>query len=150
VTTDNDYSISIEGAPSVEDERTIDEGLANYGSPFAPPEEPQLFSVMLRAPDGRLAGGLIGETHWRWLHVMTLWIEEAARGRGYGSELLRSAEREAVGRGCSSSYLSSLSYEALPFYQRHGYEICGELPDFPPGHSRYFLTKSLGPPDRLE
>jgi GNAT superfamily N-acetyltransferase len=141
--TDDSYRISLEGTPSVEDVRVIDEGLRAYGQKFAPQVEEQPLSVMLRTSDGRLAGGLLGETGWGWLYVGTLWLEEGARRRGYGSELLRLAESEAVHRGCHSSHLSTLSYEALPFYRRHGYEIFGELPDFPPGHRRYFLKKRL-------
>jgi len=141
--TDSIYSISLEAAPSAEDERLIDEGLRAYGEQFAPQESVQRFSVMLRAADGRLAGGLFGETGWGWLHVGTLWIEEAARRRGYGSALLRRAEDIAVRRGCHSSHLTTMSYEALPFYLHHGYEVFGELPDFPPGHTRHFLKKRL-------
>jgi len=29
------------------------------------------------------------------------------------------------------------------FYKQHGYQVFGELQDFPPGHQRYFLTKQL-------
>ena len=141
--TDFAYSISLEGAPSVEDERVIDEGLRAYGEQFATQESEQPISVMLREADGRLAGGLLGETGWGWLYVGTLWIEEAARGRGYGSALLRLAEKEAIQRGCHSSHLTTMSYEALPFYLHHGYEVFGELPNLPPGHTRYFLKKRL-------
>jgi GNAT superfamily N-acetyltransferase len=124
--SDLDYSISLEGAPSADDERIIDEGLAAYGAQFAPPDDQRPVSVMLRSSDGWLAGGLLGETQWGWLYVNTLWIEESARHRGYGSKLLKLAEREAVRRGCRAAYLSTLSYEARPFYERHGYEVCGE------------------------
>jgi hypothetical protein len=29
--------------------------------------------------------------------------------------------------------------EARPFCERLGYEVFGELDDFPPGHARYFM-----------
>ena len=32
---------------------------------------------------------------------------------------------------------------ALPFYQKRGYTIFGELPDMPPGHTQYFMRKKL-------
>jgi len=34
-------------------------------------------------------------------------------------------------------------HETLSFYKQHGYQVFGELQDFPPGHQRYFLTKQL-------
>jgi ribosomal protein S18 acetylase RimI-like enzyme len=137
------YVISLGGAPSPEDERFIDAGLAAYGAQFAPQEEEQPLTVMLRTADGRLARGLIAETGWGWLHVRTLWIEEAARRRSYGRQLMSMAEEEALQRGCHSARLSTQSYEALPFYEQLGYQVFGELADYPLGHKMYFLQKSL-------
>jgi hypothetical protein len=34
-------------------------------------------------------------------------------------------------------------FGARPFYERLGYSVFGELPDYPPGFSRVFLRKSL-------
>lgn len=137
------YLFSLEGAPSAEDERLIDSGLAAYEAQFAPQDVEQPLTVMLRTADGRLAGGLVAETGWGWLYVKTLWIEEAARQRGYGRQLIRMAENEAHQRGCHSAHLSTQSYEALPFYEHLGYKVFGELSDYPPGHRKYFLRKSL-------
>jgi hypothetical protein len=36
-----------------------------------------------------------------------------------------------------------MSFQALPFYQKLGYEKWGELNDFPIGHTRHFLKKRL-------
>jgi GNAT superfamily N-acetyltransferase len=137
------YSISLRGAPSPEEEQHIDAGLEAYGAQFAPSDVDQPLTVLLRTPDGRLAGGLIAETGWGWLYVRTLWIEEAARGRGYGRELMRIAEKEALERGCHSARLSTQSYEARPFYEHLGYQVFGELSDYPVGHTKYFLQKRL-------
>ena len=108
-----------------------------------PRETDKPLSVMLRTTEGKLMGGLIAETGWGWLYVHTLWIEKAARKHGYGRELMSVAEKEAVRRGCHSARLSTQSYEALPFYQRLGYQVFGELPDYPRGHTKYFLRKRL-------
>lgn len=98
---------------------------------------------VLRAPDGTIAGGLIGETHWDWLYVNLLWLEESLRGRGYGHRLLTLAEDEGRRRGATRAYLDTFSFQAPEFYRRHGYEVFGVLSDFPPGHERYYLTKRL-------
>ena len=88
-------------------------------------------------------GGLVGETFWDWLHVDLLWVAEELRGRGYGSRLLAAAEAEAVRRGCGHAYLETLGFQAPDFYRARGYRVFGELADFPPGHTRYFMRKSL-------
>jgi hypothetical protein len=53
------------------------------------------------------------------------------------------AEEEAVGRGCTRVFLETFSFQALPFYEKCGYEVFSRLPDFPPGGARYALTKNL-------
>jgi GNAT superfamily N-acetyltransferase len=82
-------------------------------------------------------------TLWQWLTIDWLWLEETVRGQGFGSQLLAIAEDEGRRRGCVNSYVETLSFQAPDFYQKHGYQIVGELQDFPAGHSRYYLRKSL-------
>ena len=63
--------------------------------------------------------------------------------RGYGYRLLTLAEDEARKRGAKSAYLDTFSFQAPDFYRQHGYQVFGELEDFPPGHQRYFFSKQL-------
>jgi len=72
-----------------------------------------------------------------------MWLKEELRGRGYGHQLLLLAEEEGRKRGAKQVYLDTFSFQAPDFYKKHGYEVFGELHDFPPGHQRYFLTKQL-------
>jgi hypothetical protein len=44
-------------------------------------------------------------------------------------------------------FLSTFSFQARPFYERFGYEVFGELPDYPEGHSLYFMKKMLRDPE---
>jgi GNAT superfamily N-acetyltransferase len=100
-------------------------------------------SIFLRDEAGRLQGGIFGYTWGRWLHVENLWVAEPLRGGGYGSRLLKAAEEEARAYGCHGVYLETFDFQAPEFYRRHGYEVFGELPDFPPGHTQYYLRKTL-------
>jgi GNAT superfamily N-acetyltransferase len=56
---------------------------------------------------------------------------------------MREAEQEAVRRGCPRVFVETLSFQALPFYEKCGYTVFSRLPDFPPGGCRYALTKTL-------
>ena len=58
----------------------------------------QALNIYLRDADGNLIGALLGGTYWGTLHVHWLWIEEAARNRGYAREMLNHALAEAKGR----------------------------------------------------
>jgi GNAT superfamily N-acetyltransferase len=93
---------------------------------------------------GHAVGGLWGRTAYQWLFVELLFVPESARGKGVGTDLMARAEREAVARGCHSAWLDTYEFQARGFYERLGYTCFGELADYPPGFSRYFMKKSLG------
>lgn len=103
----------------------------------------QRLCFVLKAPDQEVVGGVLGELYWGWLHLDLLWVKEELRGRGYGHRLLTVVEDEARKRGAKHVYLDTFSFQAPEFYNRHGYQVFGELQDFPTGHQRYFLRKDL-------
>ena len=91
-----------------------------------------------------MLGGLLAELWGNWLHVKTLWIDEMERGKGYGRQIMECAEHLAMERGYRNAYLSTHSFQARPLYEKLGYRVFGELEDFPPGHSKYYMRKRLG------
>jgi GNAT superfamily N-acetyltransferase len=88
-------------------------------------------------------GGLWGHTSYGWLYVQLLVVPEALRGQGVGRQLLQMAEAEALRRGCHGVWLDTFSPQAQGFYESLGYQAFAALADFPMGHSRTFLRKSL-------
>lgn len=102
--------------------------------------------LALRAPDGAFVGGLHGATMWGWLMVEGIWVAEELRGRGLGRRLLLAVETMAAERGCRGAWLGTFDFQARKFYERLGYTVFGELPDFPAGHTHYELRKSLASP----
>jgi GNAT superfamily N-acetyltransferase len=129
----------------IEDEfwGVIGGGLHQYNIQQAGESNGTQLCFLLYAPDGEIAGGLIGETHWEWCYINMLWLREDLRGRGYGHQLLTLAEEEARRRGAKNAYLDTFSFQAPEFYKQHGYRVFGVLNDFPPGHQRYYMTKAL-------
>ncbi|HEY1288743.1 MAG TPA: GNAT family N-acetyltransferase [Burkholderiales bacterium] len=101
--------------------------------------------VVLAARDaaGELVGGLVGLGFWNGLFIELLWVDEAARGHGIGTSLMRAAESEARKRGWEVCFLSTFTFQAPTFYPRLGYEAFGELKGTPPGHSRTWFAKWL-------
>ena len=137
--------ISIEDEPSAEDRRKVIDGLVAYNARFIPGPSPRTLDLLLRDGDGEVRGGLLAETFCGWLFVAILWVDEPLRGQGHGARLLRAAEEEALRRGCTNAPLDTFHFQARPFYERLGYQLFGQLDDFPPGGSRYFLRKRLVP-----
>ncbi|HEU0166248.1 MAG TPA: metalloregulator ArsR/SmtB family transcription factor [Chloroflexota bacterium] len=132
-----------EDAPRPEDIAALQAGLEEYNEQHAQPIDHRPLHLFLREHDGALMGGLLGETFWEWLHIGVLWVREELRGQGWGSKLLRAAEEEAIRRGCHNAFLDTMSWQALPFYQKHRYSLWGQLDDFPPGHKHHFVQKAL-------
>ena len=93
--------------------------------------------------NGNTIGGILGGTYWGWMYVDILWVHEDYRKQGSGSKLLSMAEQEAIRRGCHHVHLDTMSWQAPEFYQRHGYEVIGILPDIPNGNQKYLLQKDL-------
>jgi GNAT superfamily N-acetyltransferase len=121
----------------------IGQGIQDYNTQQAGEDRGQNLCFVLQAPDLEIVGGVIGATYWDWLYINLMWVKEELRGRGYGHRLLILAEDEARQRGARNAYLDTFSFQAPGFYERHGYQVFGELDDFPAGHQRYFLTKQL-------
>ena len=92
---------------------------------------------------GNIIGGILGGTYWGWMYVDILWVDENHRHKGIGSKLLSEAEKEAIRRNCHHVHLDTMSWQAPGFYQKHGYEVIGVLPDIPCGNQKYLLMKSL-------
>jgi N-acetylglutamate synthase-like GNAT family acetyltransferase len=70
-------------------------------------------------------------------------IQAEYREQGYGRQLLEQLEAAAREQGAQNAYLDTFSFQALEFYQKQGYQVFGELQNFPQGNQRYYLTKEL-------
>lgn len=93
--------------------------------------------------DGELAGSLRGKMYWGKMRVDNLVVRVDCRRRGIGSALMRSAEQIARDAGCSGVYLDTMSFQALEFYRKIGYETLGSLDGFENDTARHWLHKPI-------
>ncbi|MFM0643655.1 GNAT family N-acetyltransferase [Paraburkholderia bryophila] len=117
--------------------------LGRFNESQAGPNNFRLLVITLTDDTDEVVGGLWGATAYGWLHIDLLVVPEKARGAGVGKHLMQLAEEEALSRDCHSAWLDTHDFQAKPFYERLGYVPFGELPDYPLGHSRIFLRKTL-------
>ena len=129
--------------PSKEELDRVRMALAQYNEAAVGADGHTPLNLVEYGADGEIVGGLLGGTYWGWMYVDILWVREDHRGQGLGSRLLREAEEEARRRGCHHVHLDTMSWQAPAFYQKHGYEVAGILPDIPQGNQKYLLTKAL-------
>jgi ribosomal protein S18 acetylase RimI-like enzyme len=125
------------------DIKFIKNKLKSYNEQFTSPDNHKELAVFLKDETGKIKGGITGGTYWGWLYIDSLWIDETLRHKGFGRKLLETAEKEAKKRGCENAHLDTHDFQALNFYKKNGYVICGQLNDLPKGYNRYLLKKKL-------
>lgn len=116
-------------------------GLRSFNQSFTGVLEKESIFITAENDKDELIGGIYGELVWKWLYIDLLWVHPEHRGKGLGSQLIKSIEKEAHKRDIYSYHLSTASFQAPVFYQKLGYQICGEITDLPPGYTTYFLKK---------
>ncbi len=137
-----DLRIAIE-PPNNADMGVVMTQLVAYNASQSGGEVPDYLFIAARDEAGAVRGGLVGATYLGWLSVQMVSLDESLRGHGHGAALMKLAEEEAVRRGCPRVFLETLSFQALPFYEKLGYEVHSKLEGFPPGGARYALIKML-------
>lgn len=140
---EEDYQIILVENPEENAWGIIGRGVGNYNKQQAGDNNFQRLCFALQSHSEEIVGGVLGEVYFDWLYVDLLWVKDELRGKGYGQRLMDLLEKEARKLGAQNAYLDTFSFQAPDFYKRQGYQVFGELQDFPPGHQRYFLTKQL-------
>lgn len=102
----------------------------------------QVVNLYLKDVNGNIYGGLVGEICWNWLEVQYLFVDEAYRRFGYGKNLLSEAEKIAKEKKCDFIKLDTLSFQAIDFYKKHGFEVFGTIHNAG-GHTHYYLKKDI-------
>lgn len=136
----NELEFTLSESASEKDREFVLRSLVAYNKARTTGETYRALNVIVR-DSGKVVGGLQAITLWNWLVVQILWVDEPFRGKGLGKRMMLAAEQEGVKRGCLHAHLDTFDFQALPFYQKLGYEIFGQLEDYPLGHRRYYLQK---------
>lgn len=136
--------VFVTDAPDGEDVVLISDALDEFNIQHTGIDDRRPLAALIRDTETkRVVGGLTGRTSLGLLFVDLFYLPPALRGAGIGSEILRQAEAEGRSRGCRSGVLYTINFQAPGFYHRHGWRTFGEIPSYPPGTSRVFMTKDL-------
>lgn len=130
-----------------EDMMLIDEGIMAYNKGKVPfTQEPAFIPVnrVIRNEEGEIIAGVNSMIYcWRVLAIDVLWVKEAYRKMGYGTQLLQELEKVAKEEKCSMIHLDTFDFQAKGFYEKNGFEVFGTLENCPPGHARYYMKKEI-------
>ena len=123
--------------------RELWKGLVKFNREQAGPLRYRRTVLSVRDGKGRLLGGLILLSYWRESYIELLWLSARARKAGFGSRLIKEAERRARRRCSRLIHLNTYSFQAPGFYEKHGYQRFGGISGSPRGESRHFYVKRL-------
>jgi len=100
-------------------------------------------AVQIKNESGEVIAGAAARSFGDWLLLDTLWVSEQLRGQNVGSEILTKVEEAGRARGCVKCLLDTLNFQAMPFYEKHGYKVQWIQEGYPKTGCKYFMVKLL-------
>ena len=88
-------------------------------------------------------GAIAGYTWAGMAEIRQLWVDQDHRGQALARNLIEAAVAEAATRGCQVVWVTTHSFQAPGLYEQCGFQRIAELPDWPPGHTKIILRRSL-------
>lgn len=137
------YEIAFVENPDPKDVQVLNEGIMNYAKQIKGFDPMQFFGFFIRDENNQVVGGCNCDMFYGSLYIGSLWVSESFRGQGYGTRLMRSAEKLAKEQNCNFIALNTMSWEALDFYRKLGYIVEFERHGFIGDSIFYFLRKNL-------
>lgn len=132
--------------PSGADIEFLEERLYEFNRAATGIADGKGLGVFLRDESGSIVAAAAGHTWGGTCELRQVWVAESLRRQGIGSRLIAEAESEALRRGCRQLLLTTHSFQAPLFYEKLGFSVVCEVPDYPSGHSQRVLRKVLEVP----
>lgn len=83
-------------------------------------EEPISFE---RREGSNIIGCVVVQMFWGQLHIKYLFVEENYRCLGIATELMQYAFNYGKSRNCTFSFVETMSFQAVGFYQKLGFNV---------------------------
>lgn len=135
--------ITLENSPKPQDIEVLSRGISEYAKQKVGLAAITPFAYFIRDDQGIIKGGCNGNIGYDWLYVDQLWVDESLRGQGYGTALMQAAEKLANEHQCKFASVNTMSWEALDFYKKLGYDVEFERHGVANNAVFYYLRKSL-------
>lgn len=102
-----------------------------------------VFGFSLRDGANKMVGGLLVDLAYGCCIVRRLWVDPAWRRLGWGRKLMIRAESLAKEKGCTFALADVMDWEDLPFFQKLGYTIEGQVSGFMSGARMFRIRKQF-------
>lgn len=122
--------------------RLVSEGVLQFGRAQAVGGQALPLVCLVRDQQEVVAGGT-GRTEFGRLFINHLWVTEAWRGQGLGTQVLARMESAALDRACVDALIETLSDRTAALYERCGYTPLAVIPRYVGPFNRHTLLKPL-------
>lgn len=129
--------------PSQDDILKIQRKLEEYNSHFFEIKDEPNFTVSEIDENKELMGGIVCTIVGQWLEIELLWVRDDQRGKGLGKKLLYEAEKVGMKNKCVKASLTTMNFQAQPFYLKYGYKTVYVQKGYPINNVKYFMEKIL-------
>jgi len=136
-------AVRIEVGEALEIEAFLAERVYDYNARATGYFDGRTYSSVQRDQSGQIRAGISGYTWGGCCYISYLWVDEAERGHGVGTALIRAAEEYAKSVRCPRMLLATHSFQAPAFYEGLGYQQEAVVRDHPPGHVSIYFGKWL-------
>lgn len=131
-------------SPSDEEIDRIYQGLKNFNQRAVPEVNDETFAILVRDEQGNVVGGLTGVFFITSVQVRFLWLSEAIRKQGIGSQLISQLELMCAEKKIGNIMVDTYTFQAPLFYESHGFEEIGRYKDYlVEGVDKIFYQKRL-------
>jgi len=137
------YEILYQEHPSAEEEEALLEGVVQAAASAKGMSRIRPFAFFIRDSHEAILAGVKGVSLYGCLYVDMLWVAPDERHKGLGSQLIDACEKLGRERDCTFVSLTTMDWEALPFYQKLGYAIEFVREGYEKNSKMYLLRKSL-------
>lgn len=136
--------IKIKQQPLTQDLKSkVDEGFSRHAIAMVGHDE-KFEPVAFIAEDGQgMIGMVAGQLFWGALHIKYVFIDEQYRGKGLGTRLMEEALAYGQSHKCPFAFVETMSFQALEFYQKLGFNLEFTRSGFAHGTAFHYLKKDL-------
>lgn len=132
---------SIDQNPTPEDDKVLREGIVNFNREVIK-EKASHFSIFAKDNTQIVGGALVWE-HSDALYIDVLWLNENYRKKGIGTKIISIIDTIAIDKRISKIFVDTYEFQSQEFYQKHGFNSIGIIPEYLLGYDRIFLRKDI-------
>ncbi len=100
-------------------------------------------SFVILDEEGNFLAGMQGYNFYGCFNIDILFVKDSEQNKGFGGILIKKAEEIALVRKCKFLTVNTMSFEARPFYEKHGFKLEFIRNGFEGGASMYYLRKEV-------